>query len=264
MKDATKSAYLLELKNPEKDVLRVLTREQMSVAEIARKSALPRMTAFTALRSLKRRGLAERSLQGKRHLWTRIEANQASNLLQTTFDALINPGDSKERKLFIKTYAGADQLFSVLKDNFTAHAGERLYGFQSTRSAKECIEALGMDRVIAINSLIKENSIIIEAVLGKNFSEIGKEYGSEWRESYVGRAAAITVVPEEFLDLGVDIFVFSRSLLIFHWKEKTLVQIMHPEVVQTFRKLTQAFARLGRKVDINALVTKELTATTLD
>ena len=254
MKDETKSAYLLELKKPEEAVLRALACEPMSVAEIARRSELPRMTAFSALQSLKRRRLAERPLVGKRHFWARAETDRVSGLLQMTFDALINPGNHGEQKLFIKTYSGSEELFSVLRDLLEAHAGERLYGFQSTKSAKECIETLGTERVVAINNLIKEKGIIVEAVLGKSFAEIGKEYGPEWRESYVGRAAAVTLVPEEFLDLGVDIFVFNHSLLIFHWKESTLVQIMHPEVVRTFRKLTQAFALLGRKVDINALV----------
>jgi hypothetical protein len=254
MKDETKSAHLLELKKPEVAILRVLSREPMSVAEIARRSNLPRMTAFVALGSLKHRGLVERTLKGKRHFWMRVEANQASGLLQTAFDAIINPGGHGERKLFIKTHDGADELFSVLRDFFEAHAGERLYGFQSTKSAKECIDTLGMDRVVAINELIKEKGIIVEAVLGKSFAKTGREYGPEWQESYVGRAAAITVVLEEFLDLDVDIFVFSRSLLIFHWKEETAVEIMHPEVVATFRKLVRAFSMLGRKVDINALV----------
>jgi len=256
MKDTTKSANLLDLKESEETVFRVLTRESMSVADIAREVTLPRMTAFQALRSLQRRKLVERTLVGKRYFWRRIGVNQASDLLQMTFDALINPGSHGERKLFIKTYSGSADLFSVLKDLLEAYAGERLYGFQSTKSAKECIDTLGTDRVVAINNLIKEKGIIVEAVLGKSFAEMGKEYGSEWQESYVGRAAAITVVPEDFLDLGVDIFVFNHSLLIFHWKEEVLVQIMHPEVVSTFRKLTQAFALLGRKVDINALVSE--------
>jgi hypothetical protein len=254
MKETTKSAHLLNLKKPEEAVLCILEQKPLSVAEIARLAALPRMTAFQALQSLKKRRLAERMLVGKRHFWVRIETNQASNLLQMTFDALINPSDNSERKLFIKTYEGAESLFSVLKNLFEAHVGERLVGFQSTDSAKECVGALGMERIIAINELIKEKGIIVEAILGKSFVELGQQYGPEWEESYVGRAAAVTIVPEEYMNLGVDIYVFRSSLLIIHWQEKNMLEIIHPEIVDTFRRLTHSFALLGRKVDINALV----------
>ncbi len=259
MKDRTKSVNLLALSRSEETVFAVLTREAQSVAAITRKTALPRMTAFQALQSLRRRKLIERIPSGKRHFWARIETNQASNLLQMTFDALINPKSHNEKKLFIKTYEGAEELFSVLKDFFEAHAGERLVGFQSTDSAKDCVQAIGMERVIRINNLIKDNNIIIEAVLGKRFTKLGEEYGQEWKESYVGRAAAITIVPEEYLNLGVDIYVFHNSLLVIHWKERSMIEIIHPEIVNTFRKLIQSFARLGRKVDINALVSRNAT-----
>ncbi|MDQ5976133.1 MAG: hypothetical protein QG664_46 [Patescibacteria group bacterium] len=254
MKETTKSARLLNLRKSEEGVLLILKQMPLSVADITRLARLPRMTVFQTLKSLKKRNLAKTVLVGKRYHWMRIETSQTGSLLQMTFDALISSGELSERKLFIETYEGAEKLFVTLRNLFEVHPGERLVGFQSTHSAKECMEALGMERVIALNTIIREKGIIVEAVLGKNFVEFGKQYGSEWEESYVGRAAAITIVPEEYLKLEVDVFVFRRSLLVIHWKEKHMLEVIHPDIVNTFRKLTESFALLGRKIDINALI----------
>jgi len=256
MEEKTKAKNFLKLKITEETVFLALSAVPQSVAKIAKKAKLPRMTVFESLRSLKHRGIAKRIQVGKRHFWLKINSTQITNLLQLAFDSILEPNKKQNKKLFVRISENAEDIFESLKKAIIKNSEKRLIGIQSTASARLNIKTLGVKKTAELNNLIKQQGVIVEGILGGDFTELKKEFGKIWSESYAGRSAAITFLPTNLLNLSEDVYIFPESLFVINWGEKRALEIIHPEIVSTFQEIARALSLLGRKVDINELIRK--------
>ncbi len=135
---------------------------------------------------------------------------------------------------------------------------ERVCAIQPNKSWMNLHKKLSPAQLISFNTAIRENNIIIEAVLQENvyklytaFFKKNPDMLREIAESFTDRMADYTLLPEEFLDYHTELWLFKTTVLFINWEEEVAIEIQNPDIMHFVKDMFEIIKRGGKKVDHN-------------
>ncbi|MEK7530548.1 MAG: helix-turn-helix domain-containing protein [Patescibacteria group bacterium] len=261
MKDTTKRAKTLGFTNLESLLYDALTSDPQGVVGLANSVDRPHTSLYRPLAALKNRGLVEEVRHGSRSRWRKVaQESLISSLGSVLFTGLTatNTGQPLHPEFFLHT--GRDALVQIYF-SISEQKKIRFSGIQPNKSIAATLDVLTTEELIRINSNIKKNEIIVEALLQEDVvsfyaAELKKRGMPEKKifESFGGRAADTTYVPKEYINFNSEIIFLPKVAYIIDWASLTAVEVRNRETVGLIRDLFALAKSFGTKTDQNKLL----------
>ena len=236
---------MLDLSPKEKAVIAVLRNigKASKISDISRSADLPHATASFILRKLARRKIAARIRYDNHFRW----------IYQPTLD-LIDPGFSQESKPFTATISGMQSILAEFIKTKELNPSERIYCIQGAGITKTILKKIDRGFIMGFHGLIKKRRMIIEGVIARSVLDLFKDMDSAQQESHLGRLTVTYILPDEFLDFPMDIFMFNGHVLLVNYESEKLVRIDDVAAFQAFKSLFRLAEQNGKKIDLNAYI----------
>lgn len=248
-----KTKALLYLSDAEAKILDSMpTNQANSMAEIVRKTGLPRMTIYGAINVLIKRGLVVCRME-KRRKYLVDYSNMAS---------ISTPQDRG-----IRNINGKSNLYSIWKKISELPKHTRVLIIQPVKSLRQSLKRL--DWRAEVDSLQKNNvekSLIFEGIIEEGYypwlynfyKQKGKKYAEDVIESFIGRATDITFVRDNLIDAKVEMIITPDQAYIINWDKESAIEIHDADVIVLLRDLFNLAKGYGKKIDQNAYLKKML------
>jgi hypothetical protein len=264
MKDATKRAKILGLSALENALMRGMSSEAISISRLSETLHVPRTSLYRPLKALAARGFVESVRVGKRTCWRRISDELLiASMSPILFASTRNPDDPPTHPEFF-LHIGNENLMS-LYERLGESKGQRVLGIQPNRSAASVLEVFPFDRLVRLNQRIKDNGVIVEALLQEDFIpfyiDLVNRKGlpvQQILEAFGGRAADTTYVPQQFINFDSEIIILPSSAYIFHWSKGVAIEVRNQETLGLLRDLFALAKSIGHKADQNEMVREYL------
>lgn len=264
---------LLGLHPHEERVLSALEVGAYSVSDLVRETKMARMTIYSVLERLTARGMVTFRRDGKRKKWHKADRGMLEDsfgAFLTLFSSTSLPAGAKEIRLrksasseFV-VFQGIPALVAEYQNMVKLNRHERIYGIQPINSAIACIEKVPGELIAQINQAVKDNEVIVEAVVSDSFVAEYATYllksGQPMKEvqklfeAFGGRMASTVFVPKEWINFNAEIIIFRETVLFITWQDEIAVKITNPDIVGIVKKLFEFAQTVGRRVDQNKLV----------
>lgn len=260
---------ILGLSEVENTVFKLLSsRGRLKVSEITTISKLPRSTVTDILQRLRSRGLV-RPTQIKKHTEWKITNNiKLAEKFLNAAEALqvIGVSDNAPKNTYIKlsrqtefvAYIGWRNMIKIYESEVVAHKGQRLYIVQSVASAQAALDIAGPQSFVQVNEAIKQNNIIVEAIVSSSMIELYKKQSAEWLNSMQGRMTAMRVVSDDLLDFSAELIIFQDKFFLANWEEEVLIVLKNQDILAMILKLYRLFYETGSFMNQNENLTKIL------
>jgi Sugar-specific transcriptional regulator TrmB len=265
----TKTTDLLGFSHQETKIWQSLQKRSSNITELAGITHFPRTTLYTALSSLKRRGLIKTYHKGKSVIVSPIENRDISDLLNTsalTFNETGNirvSNKEKDGSGFTVVY-GKEVMFKVL-ERLTQKGVKRLYAIQPAQSLLNTIKHFKPGEFIPINNAIRKNKIIVDAIIREdnvstylNFHKDDRTIQKKIVESFLGRMADTTLVKNEYLNNNADLIFTSQSAFLMNWEQEVGIEIKNRDMIDLLKELFELAKGYGKKIDFNEYMREHL------
>lgn len=252
----------------EKTLQALLQGKTLSISALAREAILPRMTVRACLLRLHKRGLVRHEGSGYRSLWKIVNREKLQKRLWeglTYLDSKLSKAELSERigvKISETTeffaFQGVDNILKLYQWFFLNHFGQRVRGIQPTQSSQSILKKLNPQKVAQINDSVKQNRLIINAILPESIKEVYRSLASnpELLSSISGRTTAVHLVPDPLLQFNADMILGAKIAIFANWEEEVAVLIRNPEFVKLLSNLYELLAQVGKTFDQNEFVAK--------
>ncbi len=268
MKDVTKRARVLGLSELESALIDTLTTEPVGIARLARALGRTHTSLYRPLQALKRRGLAEDKLYSNGTRWWKVpQESLVASLGSVLFSGIASNaanagGKALHPEFFL--HSGRDALVKIYFD-IAEQKNIRFAGIQPNKSIAAVLDAVTPEEILHVNTKIRENGIIVEAILQE---DVVAFYAAELKRrrwpadkilsSFGGRAADTTYVPKEYINFSSEILFLPKVAYILDWANLTGIEMRSVEAVGLIRDLFALAKTFGAKVDQNKLIRERL------
>lgn len=264
MKEVTKQAKVLSFSKLEQAIFKVLNASPLSIAELSQRLKVTHTSMYRPLQSLKKRGLVEAVNVGKRRYWKRVDQNALVGSLGSVL--LAGMGDASKAPLHPEFFLHTDkEMLMRLYENLGTTPNTRVWAIQPNHAAASVLETFPFSRLVRLNERIKEQNVIIEAILQEDFipfyTNLVKERGLSIEKifkAFGGRMADTTYVSKQFINFDSEITILPRAAYIFHWSKCIAIEIRNEATIGLLRDLFTLAKSVGYKVDQNEMVQKYL------
>jgi len=256
---------LLGLSGSELAVLEALRAGHNTPLLISEHIKVSRPAIYEILDRLHKRGLIKSNIRGGKKHWSQSRDKDIEQELYSSKRQLlgIEEGIDEVRGLSDSTvvaYHGGEAirglLHKILKDN----KNQRLYGIQGDTPAIGWSRVVGIERTNELNRIIKQNNIIVEAIVPYGWFERQiKLLGKKWAEDFEGRASATHIVDEKYFQHGGQIWIFKNSLYLIAMNEEIIIEVRNSEIQKLILSMFRFIQDNSQKIDVNALL-RELIA----
>jgi len=269
------SIRALGLNRREEKLFFSLTETSQGVANLTRKTRLPRMTVYKILLRLRRRALVQSVCVGKRLAWRRSSDRELFGLYQSLMDTIAVHEHGGGKVSVVGTKGGEFVLHRGIKNLRTLYEkfvdstlGNRFFAIQPNRSLAN-YNKIGGETLHKLNAQLKKSGTIAEAIGQTNiinhYQELlrgQKENAREFFEPLADRPYNVHLVPPEFLAQDAELYIFGNTALITNWTEEVAIEIKNPEVISFLKNFFELLKTVGTKTDLNALIKTEIVDTT--
>jgi predicted transcriptional regulator len=241
--------------------------------DVAIELEVPRTTVAFTVKKLTQKGLVLPLRQGKRFRYLSLTEGELIHKLEHTVTEVRQT--IKERKgAQVKVskasqftiYVGLDEILPAHARIVSMNPNERVLGIQPNKSWMNLHKKLSPTQLISFNNAIRKNKIITEAILQEN---VYKLYGAFFKkdpdmlrgiaESFTGRMADYTLIPEKFLDHHAELWLFKTTVLFINWEEEVAIEIQNPDIMHFVKDMFEIIKGVGTKVDHNRVMRELLT-----
>lgn len=204
---------MIGLNANELKVFKKLSLNPQSVAEIARKTKLPRMTAYTNLLCLKKKKFVKevKSETGKRILWMKNQDSVIDSELSEVRKAIF--GDTGKRLSGISFYKGRKEVGDKLMELTTRRDGAVMYAIQNAHNWWRWVEVMGREWVNKHNRAVVKHKLIAFTIHSPTAPEkITKDI--DIITNYKGRQGNSHAIPEQFLKKDISFYIFDDTIFL--------------------------------------------------
>jgi sugar-specific transcriptional regulator TrmB len=269
---------VLGLNEEQIKIVKALSSGPQNISDLAEKAKVPRTSILAHLKKFERRQIVRKELKGKRFLW---KINEADIIERSFYKNLQELGISRsveEKNVLQRTEGlqvtyryGVKSIYEIWDEisNLPKHA--RIYGIQPDSSFKMAIERglelKSLKSLIDVNNRIKENQIIVEAIVHEksveSLTEIIRREAStkaaaDFFESFQGRLADTVKLPDGFLDHNSEIYITESTLYIVSWDGLYAVTIKDRNLVLLCKGLFDALKHLCERYDQGAKMAQKI------
>ena len=257
---------LLNLDSKEKDLLNLLSEEYLSIKEVDEQYDVPRTTIKFTVDNLVERGFVVKKSFGKRFKYKSIRDHEirkkvldASNYLKYEDEDV-----SEVETDNFEVLRGTEMILKEYESIMREHPNQRLHAIQPIISSNIMHDAIGRENVKRMNKAIKENNLVLDALLEKNFyREFGKKHISgpgkkEYAETFTDRAADYTSLPVEKYTWETEIWIIGSTMLSIDWGGKRAVKVVDENLIKNMIGMYNLIKEFGKKINHSEEVGKIL------
>lgn len=242
----------LNLTSDEQKVLEAISFAPKNISQLARTLKVPRTTLYTAIASLLRRRLIEKSKKGKATMITLLRSDMLISLQNIH-------GNSSSPQLGFSLIQGKDALLQVWKEAVKI-PNSRIKAIQPIRSMETTVKKFKPGTFVPINEALKTNHIVLEAIVHedafKQYMNIHKDdphIQKKIAQSFFGRMNDTTVVGRNYLNSNSDLIITNAGAFLLNWENETGVHIQNKDLILLLTELFQLARGYGKKIDLNEL-----------
>src|SRR3989344_892265 len=241
---------LLGLTEAEASTLMALLKtDPSSVSDIAESSGVPRMAVHSALKRLSSRGLVRKLPDPYRSMWKVKNLGKIKNVAEEAVQYLEKENkeeapDGKEivgkieaEDIGIEVFKGVRQVKRVYEETLTLSRAERVYFIQGNKSAEATLGVMDEEYLRSFHAKIKKRGIIVEGVAGEAVLKIFKKLNVPLLRSHMNRLLIGRVIPDEFADFNLDIFVFRNKAFFVSFEQKIVIALRFEPLVDALLKI---------------------------
>lgn len=232
-------ARVLGLTKNEQVLLRVLEDGPFRISQLTQLSGLPRMTVYSVLSALMKRGFVIKARFGRYWRYTLGAIPSIASRLPHANEAAIN---------------GVLSIAGLYEKMFRVHAEERVQVIQGAQSWKRVVANVSLQLLNALNASIKQNRIILEAIVSASIVDLSAAQKASWKRNMEGRTTGVTLVPDEVLDSRIEVWIFSDTVLLTDWSKELCHVLDGADATRLFTALFNSFQGLGKRFDANAFL----------
>lgn len=205
---------MIGLNKNEIKVFKTLNMNPRAVADIVRKTKMPRMTVHTVLLRLKKQGLAKtvRSESGKRLTWCRHDDSRIEEQIGAAKKTLLGFEDRKMSKGYV-AYQGKKEVADALMNLTVRKDGARMYSIQSSKNWALWLKLMGKDWVNKHNRAVVKHKLLALTIHSPEAPDDIKK-DKDITDAYKGRLGNSHAIPEEFLARGLSLYIFEDTILL--------------------------------------------------
>lgn len=251
---------LLSISSNEKKIFEALRAAPSSPLLLAQKTGIPRPTVYVTLDSLAVRGLVERKKRDGKHYWQVVDKVDLEKRMYELKKILFDFSDGREDLYhsgdsFVVLHRGKEAIQKLLLTIFKEHKNEKMYGIQGEKSTTAWENVLPPDILNDINKHIKENHILMYAILEKGWAlSSAKKFGKEWVVNFEGRTTSVHEVSAKYMGYSTEIWLFKNSVYMLAPGEEIVIELKNSELVLMMKSLFSFVEDNSHKVDINHLL----------
>lgn len=267
---------LIGLSSNEYEIISKITNQPLSVTDLSKATNIPKTTLNYLVRKLKRRGWITSIPHGKRQLWVTL---QSSDLQQLFIDISALFSDCKNKQSIqniyssqmtnLKIYHGTKNIYTLWSNMASFSKSGRLYAIQPDISfnlaLKYLVKEVGYDNLIKINNQIKQNKIIVDAIVHRrSIKTVANTLSSEHQnpidflKSFSGRSASTVELPDDFMNIPLEIYLYKKTLAIIYWPEQLAITIDNENIASFFLSIFESIKFLSKKYNQNELAAQEV------
>ena len=211
---------MIGLDKNEIKVFKKLNYNAQSVADIVRKTKMPRMTVYTNLLRLHKKKLVTgvNSESGKRVEWVRGKDSVIKEELEDVTELILgkttdlNGGDLSG----IKLLCGKKEIADTLMYLTTRKDGAKMYSIQNSRNWLRWIEVMGKKWVNEHNRAVVRHKLVCFTVHSKYAPEKIKQ-DKEVLDAYKGRLGNSHAIPEAYLKKDLSFYIFEDTIFLVNF-----------------------------------------------
>lgn len=244
----------------------------VSVSTVAHKTKISRTTVGYMLRNMLQRGLIKRNGSGTRSLYQPLSAVEIEEVMVSLRQAWQLPSVGivwQTVKSEVSVHSGGKALYLLWKEIASLPRYTRVRGIQPDKSFVLALEHIHdqvtYDEVVEINRSIGRRKIIMEAIVHErsvdSITEVLKIQGNSpvpFLDTFRQRSADSAKLPDDFLDLPVEMYIFNDVVIIMYWPEEYAVRIKNNAVADFLRGLFEATKYLSDRYNQNEKVAKKI------
>ena len=269
MKWTAKQLELFGLTRTQTRVLNVLNAAR-TLPDAVRASGVSRTGTIYCLDQLRERGLVRRIKREKKLWYQALSAPELAEKLEVFSSELRASADGQQGKSIrmkasqgseFVLYRGFDEILLAYERITTLNKDERLRVIQPNKSWMNLHKKLSPRQLIRVNNAIRDNRIILDAILQKNAYELYEEFFQhdpekirEIATSFTGRMADYTVVAQTLFDYHAELWIFRQTALLINWEEAVALEITNENIVGFLRDFFEIAKASGTKVDHNRIM----------
>lgn len=226
-------------------VMRKITHNPQSVAELVRKTKMPRMTVYTNLLRLEKKKLAKevKSESGKRALW----AKNQDSLIEEEFTHMreIVLGSSGKNVEGLSLYKGKREVAEKLMELTTRKDGATMYAIQNTHNWWRWVEVMGKDWVNKHNRAVVKHKLVAFTIHSPTAPErIRKD--EDITQAYKGRRGNSHAIPEQFLKKDLSFYIFDDTIFLVNLEKVEATLLVNKDMASF---LIRIFAFMFEKAE---------------
>lgn len=250
--------HILGLDAKEKRILSALA-DPLSIQDLAKKCPIPRTTIAYITNKLIKRGFVEKVRIGKRHKYYSISEEKLKSLLESAHQMrdMAEPDQQKMKNKKVVRVQGLENVISMQADFLRSYRNERVYAIQPNKSWLSLHAKVDEDRAIHVNEIIRNNNLIIDAILEHDayatFKKANRNKAkfAKLAKSFGNRMADYVFAPRGYLTDQVEMWLIADTVLFIDWREEVAIKLIDTHIAH-FIKDMFALAKLhGRKIDHN-------------
>ena len=252
MKAHPPAGTYIGLKPSEEKVMRALDGEYMNVSELSRAVDIPNQTLDYMLPSLQARGWLTSRYVGKRKVWSREKREVHSELLNKALRELfvdMSRGALRQKDCdLFRLYEGENEL-KRLFSNILRH--KRFSALQTKHTSAMSVERMKRVYWMDVNKYIRTHAITVDAVVPKSFYvHMAHQSGKELLQSFEGRSANTTLIPDELYTHDVEIVSTKDSVALINWFDETALEIHDTRMTPLLQSIFYLVQAGGKKTNL--------------
>jgi len=245
-----------------KAVLALVEKGPLRVSTLGRTADIPRTTAYSVLKRLKKRGFVKRIAKGvHRERWRIARLPQLKKRVREALETFERDDTSPAPRqtlgsvsvpdIDIAVFRGRDEVLKVYAQMVKLHQAERVYAVQGNRSADRAIQMIGKEYLFSLHEQFKKRGVILEGINGEHVQNLFRALSAEELESHFGRSIISTLVPDKDMDFDMDLLVMRDAVLFIEIESETVIVIRHHGIVRLVRSLVQMAQAFGHAFNMN-------------
>jgi sugar-specific transcriptional regulator TrmB len=260
-------AKVLNLTNDESSVLKALERGHVSMTDLASITKIPRTTLYTTVKTLKERTFIERYKVKNKTIICLTEKNKIDSILFTESTHKNSNNEEWLKNPDFKIIYGLENLIDVY-EKITNQKNQRMHTIQPTSSMLASIKKVKPEKLVELNESVKKNKIVFDAIIHQNYmtkymdTYLGESDHKQTQESLLksleNRMAEMSIIDNEYLNVGSEIFFTDTQLYILNWEDELAISVENREIIALIKGLFNFAKNHSIKVNYHELIGKYL------
>ncbi|MFA5132309.1 MAG: helix-turn-helix domain-containing protein [Candidatus Paceibacterota bacterium] len=234
---------MIGLTKNELKVFNAVTRNPQTVALIVRTTKMPRMTTYTILLRLEKKGLVKHATSdsGNKVLWLRNQDSAIEKELLHTGKVLLGSSvgnGAQELQSFsgIHFFSGKKEVSQALMDLTIRKDGIRMYSIQNSRNWPRWVDLMGKTWVNEHNKAVVKHKLVCFTIHSPDAPE-GIKKDSDIIEAYKGRLGNSHAIPESFLKRDIAFYIFEDTIFLVNLEKGEAVSFTNADMASFLIKM---------------------------